>query len=444
VIFKLNPTNAIVYIDGTAYTAQNDGTVSQLLSYGSHEYRVELFGYKTDAGVIQVGSEKVTKEVTLSSSMATITIQCAMEEADIYVNDEKKGTGTWTGNLAPALYKVEAKREGYQTRLLSLTVRELEVKTVTVPSPVPLYGRVRIQSDPIDATVLIDDEEVGTTPMLSKEIQVGPHNVELRKEGYLNYTTQVAVSDTAVFPLRVSLVPADYFNSASAQQEVTESAPRIRQPKEKKVRTPRDKKFFEPTGIYAGYYAYPQTGVPSQMYLFDSALNFQLGGYFKNFNAEFNWTKGLYCSQYVYGYWIISPDDLDGDGVVDGNTSYPYIYSYQDQKHYSLRVGYGIIPFKRMRITPQVGLLYQGMQSVYDGSFALFGDSSEKKTHVLCASLDLKLEFSPLRHISLFYTPGFNIPVKMGQIARKLNENDNAVTKSLKGMFHNIGIGIYF
>ena len=73
VIFKLNPTNAIVYIDGTAYTAQSDGTVSQLLSYGSHEYRVELFGYKTDAGVIQVGSEKVTKEVTLSSSLATIS-----------------------------------------------------------------------------------------------------------------------------------------------------------------------------------------------------------------------------------------------------------------------------------------------------------------------------------------------------------------------------------
>ena len=51
VTFRLEPKNAIVYIDGNVFTAQSDGTVSQLLTYGSHEYRVELFGYKSEAGI---------------------------------------------------------------------------------------------------------------------------------------------------------------------------------------------------------------------------------------------------------------------------------------------------------------------------------------------------------------------------------------------------------
>ena len=455
VIFKLNPTNAIVYIDGTAYTAQSDGTVSQLLSYGSHEYRVELFGYKTDAGVIQVGSEKVTKEVTLSSSLATITIQCAMEEADIYVNDEKKGTGTWTGNLAPALYKVEAKREGYQTRLLTLNVRELEVKTVSVPEPVPLYGRVQIQSDPIDATVFIDGVEVGTTPMLSKELQVGGHDVELRKEGYMNYMTTVAVTDTEILPLKVSLVPANYFNKTANTENAVQPtqslsldpaktvAP-VKAPKEKKDRTANSKKFYEPTGLYGGYYLYPETGVPVEQFCFYCPTNIQFGAYYKNLNIEFNWSIWMDCCDDLYGYWIITPQDLNGDGVVDGNTSYSYRYIFDDDKHYSVRMGYGIIPFKRLRITPQVGIMYQGMHSSWDSSSELFNDDYTKKSHVLCASVDLKVEISPLRHITMFYTPGFNIPVKMGQIAEKLNENDKIVTRALKGMFQNIGIGIYF
>lgn len=443
VIFKLNPTNAIVYIDGTAYTAQSDGTVSQLLSYGLHEYRVELFGYKTDAGVIQVGSEKVTKEVTLSSSMATITIQCAMEEADIYVNDEKKGTGTWTGNLAPALYKVEAKRVGYQTRLLTLNVRELEEKTVSVPEPVPLYGRVQIQSDPIDATVFIDGVEVGTTPMLSKELQVGGHDVELRKEGYANYTTTVAVSDEQILPLRVSLVPSG-FVAQQPKPQAAVKAPKEKVPREKKVRTPSKETFYKPTGIYAGYYFYPETGMPHDQFAFFSLTNYQIGGYFKNFNLEYNRTVGMHSIQTVDGYWIITPQDLDGDGEMDGTSSYGYGYSYNEQKHYSVRMGYGIVPLNRLRITPQVGLMYQGMKSLYDESSELIGPMSEKKTYVLCTCLDVKLEFSPIRNVCVFYTPGFNIPVKMGQIAEKLNENDNAVTKSIRGMYQNIGIGIYF
>ena len=307
--FRVEPKNAIVYIDGNVFTAQNDGTVSQLLTYGSHEYRVELFGYKTEAGVVQVGSEKILKEVTLQSTMATVTIQCAMEEADIYVNDEKKGQGSWSGQLAPGLYKVEAKREGYQTRLVSLTVSEFEEKTVSVPEPLEIFGRIRIQSDPIDATVYIDGVEVGTTPMISEEIRAGAHMLELRKESYKNYRAQFFIEDASVVPMDIQLVSGESRNTPviaiKAEESATvekEKTPKIIAEKEKPIKTTsKTKRFFESTNYYFGAFILPESGVPNESFTLWSNKNIQAGVYFKDFNVEFNFTTGIDCPDGISG-----------------------------------------------------------------------------------------------------------------------------------------------
>jgi hypothetical protein len=420
--------------------------VSQLLTYGSHEYRVELLGYKTEAGVIEIGSEKIVKDVVLESTISTITIQCSMPEADIYVNDEKKGTGSWTGSMVPGLYKVEARREGYQTRLMSLTVGELEERTVTVPEPLPLYGRIQIQSDPIEATVYIDGVESGETPMLSKDLQVGSHDVELRKNGYNNYQTQVAVQETDVYLLRVRMVPSDYFQPVTetdedAFQVVSAPAPIAAKP----VKAPREKKpkkFFEPNNFYAGWYLYPESGIPNDMFAFYCGNNIQLGGYIDNFNIEFNCSFGMECSDRIDGYMDVGVD-ISGDGVVNEWDQFYYSYTFDKKQHLSLRIGYGFITSDYMRITPQAGLLFQEIGSVGYVPTYVFGFPSSDGSHVICLSLDTKFELSVFRHVSFFYTPGLNVPIIKGKVASRLDE-DRAVTKALTGLFQNLGVSIYF
>lgn len=115
VTFSVEPKNAIVTIDNNQYSLQADGTISQLLPYGKHSYKIDAPGYFSESGEVEIGRERVSREIQLKSSRGTVTLECEMKEADIWVNGIFKGTGTWKGELDPALYQVEVKREGYTT-----------------------------------------------------------------------------------------------------------------------------------------------------------------------------------------------------------------------------------------------------------------------------------------------------------------------------------------
>ncbi len=59
--FLLRPDHpkASVYIDGEPYLKKKDGTVSGMLPYGEHSYRVEAVGYKTEEGIFNIGLDQI-------------------------------------------------------------------------------------------------------------------------------------------------------------------------------------------------------------------------------------------------------------------------------------------------------------------------------------------------------------------------------------------------
>ena len=69
------------------------------------------------------------------------------------------------------------------------------------------YGSVAIRVQPVDAEALIDGERwngaAGTA--LVVQLAAGSHRVEVRKEGYRSYTTQVDVRSGETSPINVSL-----------------------------------------------------------------------------------------------------------------------------------------------------------------------------------------------------------------------------------------------
>lgn len=426
-IFTVEPRNAVVYIDGIAYTAQSDGTVTQLLEYGSHEYRVELYGYRSEAGTIQVGSEKVLRNIKLESTMATITIQCSMPEADIYINDEKVGTGTWTGQLIPAIYKVESKRDYYQTRVQTLTVKESEVRTISIPEPLQQYGRLQVQSTPFNATVFLDGVELGTTPLIKGDLVAGVHKMVLKLEDYLDYSTELVVNGSEITEI-----------SASLKYDVDKQARLERQKrKEEKQLQKANRIYLKNTDFYFGM-------AMNLNWNIDPSILVKVGADFYGLNVEFNY--GVFEemeSLYFRGYWnSVKPLDLNGDGKTEGYRSYQYIYGIES--YMSCSLGYGIMFKKMFRLTPQVGLSSFQIKGLTDESVGAFGDSGDRSTYVMCVPISVKCEFSPLRHVSLVYTPIVSIPVKYGKIATKLNEKDNELSGSVNGLWHHAGLVVYF
>lgn len=419
VVFTIEPKNAIVYIDGIPYNTQADGTVTQLLSYGNHEYRVESHGFRTEAGVIDMGSEKVFRDIKLESTMATITLQCQMAEADIYVNDEKVGTGSWTGQLAPAMYKIESKREFFQSRLMSLTVRESEVRTVSVPEPLVQYGRIQIHSTPFNALVYLDGEEVGSTPLFKSEVTAGHHRVDIKLENYKDYYTGIVVNGSQTAELNVNL-----------QYDVTQKARRERQQKRE------SRKFITKTDLYAGL-TFDEGNITS----FGKTL--RVGADLCNFNMELRYGFFSKDAAAFSGYWnSISPVDANNDGNADSYKSYRYKYYLKSVAGVSM--GFGIIHKRLFRITPQVGLSLNSIESAVDESIAAYGGAGTNKSYVVSVPAGLRCELSPINHISVVYYPQYNIPVKYGSLAEKLNSNNNCIESSVKGLWHSIGLIVYF
>lgn len=71
-------------------------------------------------------------------------------------------------------------------------------------SPAAPAGSLRVKSDVSDVLVLLDDKEVGRTPLTLRTLALGSHRLTLVKEGYEDHAQQVEV--TAGQPASVFVV----------------------------------------------------------------------------------------------------------------------------------------------------------------------------------------------------------------------------------------------
>lgn len=191
----VTPANAVVLVDGILRQLDADGCLSLRLARGEHSYSVQAPGYASQSGTVTLGMQKLNKRIALESVMAGVTVGCATPGATLYVNDEMKGTGSWSGALAPGEYLLEARKEGYYAQKQPLTLGEKENKTITLPALTARVGSLDVNYTPQDAEVYIDGQKVGTSPDVFRNLLIGTHKVELRKDGYANKSLTVTIEE---------------------------------------------------------------------------------------------------------------------------------------------------------------------------------------------------------------------------------------------------------
>ena len=197
-IFELEPKNATLEVNDQLWSVDADGTALQFVDLGTYTYRVRAANYETDAGVVTVDDpdpdHPKTVKVKLKSNFAEVTLTVDAD-AEIWVNNDKKGVRSWTGSLGKGTYKIECKQEGHET---SLTTKEITAamngQTITLSAPVPIYGSLNVESTPIGATIYIDGKEIGKTPRYIDEVLIGQRVLRLMKEGYEEYSETVSLA----------------------------------------------------------------------------------------------------------------------------------------------------------------------------------------------------------------------------------------------------------
>ncbi len=193
-------TGATVYIDN-----QKVGSVpyvGETVPSGKHQVRLVKPMYKSLEQEIEVRDGETTEfSPTLTGNFATVTLTVD-NDAQIYVNDELKGIGTWTGKLEYGKYNIKTQKEGYRSQTKTYTISTASnKKTITLASPIPIYGSINVGVLPDESEVYIDGKQVGTTPMLLPKILVGKHTIEVKKNGFETLAKDITVEENKTYEI---------------------------------------------------------------------------------------------------------------------------------------------------------------------------------------------------------------------------------------------------
>ena len=178
---------------------------SDRLKSGEHRIEVLKAMYAPASQMVTVtDGHTLPVRMQLSANYGTLTFQTDAS-SEIWINNEKKGEGSWSGRLNAGMYILEVRRPFHRSVRQSLEVKAGDVRTLSLGSPEPIYGILNISSSPGDAEIWIDGRSYGTTPRILKDILIGEHTLELKKEGCARVSQLISVEEGRVLPVHLTL-----------------------------------------------------------------------------------------------------------------------------------------------------------------------------------------------------------------------------------------------
>lgn len=217
VVFQLTPPDAVVELDGDLLKTEG-GMASKMMKFGTYNYRVQAPDYLLEAGSVTIDDPENKKivNISLKPNFAKVNINVD-NNAEIWINGNKKGDGSWSGNLGAGTYEIEAKKAGYRSTLLTKDIEVTpEPQNIGLQTPTPIYGEADINSSPGMADIYIDGKKIGQTPQLISELLVGQHQLLISKQGFKDYNANLTVREG-----EAAMVSAKLENIETEQAAVT-------------------------------------------------------------------------------------------------------------------------------------------------------------------------------------------------------------------------------
>lgn len=196
---------------GTVYVDKKNLGTAPLqrvqLPSGKHSLRIikKLYSTYENNNVIITDSQTTVIRPVLKADFASITFNVD-NNAYIYINDKYVGISTATVDLETGIYKVETRLTNHKTAQRQLSVnRSMNGQTINLATPVPIVGRVAVNSNQINADIYLDGKKVGQTPMILSRVLIGEHTIRLSKEGYADATAEIKVAEGQTQELKLDM-----------------------------------------------------------------------------------------------------------------------------------------------------------------------------------------------------------------------------------------------
>jgi len=329
------PSDATVYLDGRAIGATP--LLIKDITAGEHTLSVSKAGYiESTQKVIVRGNETTDANVRLNPIVYSVRLSSIPDNAEVFWDEADRGTTpVIVENVIAGSHKVRIVKEGYEEYRDTIDVRiPITEKTYRLN---PYTGGLNIKTDPSGAEVIIDNRNVGTTPLSVSALPVKQYIVKLKKEGYKEKDITVIIAKDKASEINEMLLEID-----------TQKPDIIFEPPAKAI---KENKNFIRTRIIDNQ----AVGEASLMLKMEGEMNFQgirmsspLKGIYEAVIPDLYLKKGA-----ILEYYIVACD-IQNNCAVSGSKASPYRIKVVSLEPYT--EGFVLdIDMERERVTISLG-----------------------------------------------------------------------------------------
>ena len=178
------------------------------LTPGEHRLLIQAEGYRDYATEVAIegGGTTQTLEVALQPLWATVTLSSQPAAAEVRIDGELVGRTPLTTEVLEGTRGLEIGLAGFKPHRSRFEVKAEETIELPTVRLLPNDGTLTLSSEPAGATVTVDGEYRGQTPL---EVTMAPgrqYEVSLSKLGYETYTVELTVASGERRPEAIALV----------------------------------------------------------------------------------------------------------------------------------------------------------------------------------------------------------------------------------------------
>ena len=193
-ILNVTPRNASVKVDGKVITINAKGEAKTFLNNGTHSYSIEANGYFPVNEEVVISGERVNRNISLQSNRPSLSITTTTAGTEIYINEERMGVDSWSGNIDEGTCLIEGRKTGYKTHKMTAEISGKN-NNVIIPALIKSVGSLIVNYEPTDADIYLDNKYIGKTPNVINDIQTGQHELKISKTGYETFTKSLVVKE---------------------------------------------------------------------------------------------------------------------------------------------------------------------------------------------------------------------------------------------------------
>lgn len=350
--------NSTIYIDG-----ENCGMAPirhKYLNYGRHTFRALKDRYEGEQSLMITTNDNQHRVITveqkdMSDHFGDVTV-AVENNADIFFEGRKVGTGTWKTQLREGNYTIETRKADCDPVKTTFNVVAQKQNELKAMPPTLHTGYLRLVTRPSDAEALY----YGTRHLSVEEpnvLPIGTYQVNFSKKGYVPKTQEYTVTRNAITTDTITLKHIEYVAS---------------------------KTFY--FGVGASLRAM-------------MGLTGLAGFVFKNHDLQVHYTFGLSSSDHVYCYT-----------ASETNNEYQSTVNFK-QSSFGAKYGYQLVlndRLNKLAITPQVGICVDRLTASLQNGTNLYADGAS----ATCVSIGVKMLYAPIQHFYLFVAPEYDIAVQ--------------------------------